>query len=110
MKRIATLLALSLPVTACTTMPSEIIGQVQPGVTTDTQISDQLGTRPITVRFLEDGTRHEVWAKRDMPNPFSVIDEVFAGDFTADGVLVRVTGFASSNPNHSAAPIQQAQK
>lgn len=110
MNRTAALLVAFLPLVACTTMPSDIMGQVQPGVTTDTQISDQLGIRPVIVRFLEDGTRHEVWAKRDMPNPFSVVDEVFAGDFTTDGVLIRVTGFASSNPNHSAAPVQQARQ
>lgn len=108
MKWTAALLAVSLA--ACTTMPRKIMGTVQPGVTTDAQISEQLGTRPVVVRYLEDGSRHEVWAKRDMPNPFAVVDEYFSGDFTADGVLIRVTGFASSNPNQSAMPLQQAQK
>jgi hypothetical protein len=108
MKWTTALLTLSL--VACTTMPSQIMGTMQPGVTTDTQISEQLGTRPVVVRYLEDGTRHEVWAKRDMPNPLSVVDEAFAGDFTADGVLIRVTGFMSSNPNQSAVTVQQAQK
>lgn len=100
MKRTVALLALSLSLAACTTMPSDVMGRVQPGLTTDTQISQQLGARPVAVRYLNDGSRHEVWAKRNMPNPFSMVDEAFAGDFSADGVLIRVTG----------ASIQQAAK
>ncbi|MBF0562154.1 MAG: hypothetical protein HQL37_09060 [Alphaproteobacteria bacterium] len=104
------LLAVTIPLAACTTMPRQIMGKVQPGVTTDTEISQELRTKPIMTRSRESGNRKEVWAKRSAPVPFHESAEAFAGEFTAEGVLVRVTAFASTNPNQSADLQQQAQQ
>ena len=101
---------LAVALVGCTTMPSQIVGKVQPGVTTDSEISQELRTKPILVRYLENGNRKEVWAKRSAPVPFHESTEAFAGEFTTDGVLVRVTAFASTNPNQSADLQQQARQ